>query len=220
MNTVVTKLKEQADEQYRQFNQNMIKGSSPIIGVRIPELRKIAKKIKKNNYEEFMQEYEGIYFEEKLLKGLIIASDAQLFQKNIWNFIKEIDSWCLCDTFCTTCKFIKEDLDKYFSYIEKMLESDEEFTIRLGFVLLLNYYINDEYVDKIITYTQKYYPYYYVNMAISWLLSEIYVTYPEKIIKLLEQNTLNDFIKLKTIEKINDSYRVSQENKLKVNQIK
>lgn len=216
MNKVVSDLMEKADIKYKRFNENMIKGNSPIIGVRIPELRRLANKIKRHNLQEFINEYEGIYFEEKIIKAVILASDEKLFNDFAWEFIQTIDSWCLCDTFCITCKFMSNNLDKYYPLILKMLDSDKEFVIRTGFVLLLHYYVNDSYVDESINLTKRKYTFYYAKISIAWLLSEIYVFYPEKIREYFINEEIDEFIRNKTIEKVTDSLRVSNLDKMRL----
>lgn len=220
MSDLIKELEKLSDPVYQKFNQNVVKGDSPIIGVRIPTLRKIAKRIKKENKVDlFFQEYEGKYFEEKLIKGLLLASDKELFLERIDEYLEEIDSWCLCDTFCISCKFIKSELNEYFPLILKMLESDKEFIIRTGYVLILNYYINDEYIERVFELIKKDYSYYYVNMAIAWLISEIYLSYPVKVKELLASE-INEFVKNKAIDKINDSFRVSELEKMRLRKLK
>ena len=57
---------------------------------------------------------------------------------------------------------------------------------------------------------------YYVNMALSWLICEIYIKYPGKIDKYLDIKYLNKFVINKSISKINDSYRITKEVKEKL----
>ena len=81
---IVEKMLSNADLNYKKFNKNIVKGNSPIIGIRIPELRKITKDIIKNNQvEDFFKEYKGIYFEEKIIKGFLLANNENLFNENI-----------------------------------------------------------------------------------------------------------------------------------------
>jgi len=221
MNSIVEKMKSIADLKYKKFNENLIGKNSPIIGVKIPELRKMTKNIiKSNQVNDFFNEYDGVYFEEKLIKGLLLASNEDLFNKYVNEYLKELDSWCLVDTFCNSCKFINNKKEKYWDFIKKLISSNEEFIIRCGYVLIINYYINDSYIDEIIELLVKKFDFYYVNMAIAWCISEAYVLYPLKMESLLKRKILCDFVQNKAIDKINDSFRVERESKVRLRDLK
>lgn len=218
---VVEELFELAEENYKRFNENVVRGSSPIIGVRIPKLRKIAENIVKGNkILEFFREYEGKYFEEKLIKGVIIASNEEYFKEYGTDYNKELDSWCLVDTYANSCKFIGKKQDKYWSLVKSFLDSKEEFIIRLGYVLMLNYFLTDKYIDDIIELCKREYDEYYVNMAIAWLISEAYISFPKKITNLFKARELSGFVHEKSIDKINDSFRVSNSEKRRLRELK
>lgn len=218
---IVEKMLNNADLTYKKFNENVVKGSSPIIGIKIPELRKIAKDIlKSNKVDIFFKEYEGVYFEEKLIKGLLLASDEKRFNKLVDNYLKELDSWCLVDTFCNSCKFVGKNKDKYWEFIKNILNSNEEYIVRCGYVLLLNYYLSDSYIKEVIELLLKEFDFYYVNMAIAWCLCETYIKYPKIVEDILKQKKLSEFVQNKTIDKINDSFRVSLSDKVRLRDLK
>lgn len=218
---VVEKMLSNADLTYKKFNENIIKGDSPIIGIRIPELRKMTKEIIKNNFiDSFFYEYEGLYFEEKLIKGLLLASGENLFNKYVNDYLKELDSWCLVDTFCNSCKFVKKNKDEYWDFVKILIDSREEFVIRSGYVFILNYYLSDEYIDEVIELLLKKFDFYYVNMAIAWCLCEAYIKYPKLVEDILSRKILKEFVQNKTIDKINDSYRVNIEDKVRLRSLK
>lgn len=221
MNEFVEKLFQKSEESIKLYDKNIVKGNSPFIGVRVPEVRKISQEIIKNNQvEDFFNEYDGIYFEEKLIKGIIIASNEDYFDKFAGNYLKELDSWCLVDTFCNSLKFIKSNREKYWVLIKKMIDSDKEFTIRTGYVMMLNYYLEDKYIDEVINFCLKKSDFYYVNMAIAWLISEAFIKYPKEIEELLNSKKLSEFIQNKAIDKINDSYRVDKNIKVRLRDLK
>jgi len=220
MNIVNIMLKN-ADLNYKRFNENIVKGNSPILGIRIPELRKIVKNIFKNNQVNiFFKEYEGIYFEEKLIKGLIISTDEELFNNYINDYLYELDSWCLVDTFCNNCKFIKNNKNKYWDFIKNLLNYQEEFIVRCGYVFILNYYLIDNYIDEVKDLLVRKQDYYYVNMAIAWCLCEVYITYPKLVEDILNKKILDEFVQNKAIAKINDSLRVSLDDKVRLRDLK
>ena len=103
----------------------------------------------------------------------------------------------------------------------KCLEKKEPYTIRFGLVLLLDYYVNDSYIDQVLQLCQhNYIDHYYVSMAHSWLISICYIKYPEKTKNFLKQAKIRPWVYRKAISKICDSKRVSKEEKDKLKQMK
>lgn len=82
------------------------------------------------------------------------------------------------------------------------------------FVLLLDYYIEQEYLEKIFNLCNNYNTNdYYVKMAVAWLISICYIKYPDATLDYIKNNKLDDFTHNKVISKIKDSQRVSKEKK-------
>lgn len=204
------------EDKYKEFSSKLTKTKYPILGIRVPVLRKIAKEIFKGNYNSFLKCSLNDTFEEVFIKGLVISNikDENEFFKYIDDFVSKIDDWSICDSFCNSLKIVNQDLNKYFEYFTKYLKSNKEFKIRVCLIVYLNFYTKKEYIDKIIDNILKIKNnYYYVEMAISWLLAEIYLVDKEKVINLLKNKKLNKFVNNKTISKLRDSYRVSKEDK-------
>ena len=200
-------LYEYQDLKYREFNQKIVNTKYPMIGVRIPILRQLAKNI---TYEEFIKESSLNTYEEVMLLGMLIPKikDEAKRIKAIKDYIKYIDCWSLCDTFCSNLKFIKKDLDKYYSFIINYLSKSKTYYIRFGLVMLLKYVQEDKYWDdilnRILLITNNDY---YVQMAMAWLLSEMAVYNKERI--LLYAKKLNPIIKKMLYQKMKDSYRIA-----------
>lgn len=205
------------DKQYLAFQSKLILEDTNMIGVRSPELHNLAKKISKGDYKNFIKYNSHHYYEEILLHGLILGYIKIEFEE----LLKELDlflpyntNWAINDTICANTKQFKKYQEQGFPWILKKLESNNPWDIRFGFILLLDHYINEQYIDAIIKLcSNTYMEHYYVNMAIAWTLSICYIKYPDKTIKLLEEKSLNSWIQNKTISKIRDSYRVSKEAK-------
>lgn len=179
-------------------------------------MRIIAKQIAEENYESFLEPKKYKYYEEIFIRGIVISyiKDKNKLIDYMNDFVKLIDNWAICDSFCNSLKIIKNDLDYFWSTILKYIKSNEEFVVRVGLILILNYYINDSYIDEILNIlnnikTDKY----YINMAIAWNICEIYIKQKEKCLIFLKNNNLNKFTQNKAISKIRDSYRISKEEK-------
>lgn len=208
-------LKSLQDIEYKKFHEKLTTTKYEIIGIRVPILRRIAKEIIKTNYKKFLSDVGSTYYEEVFIEGLVIASlpEEDLFSY-LQKFVNKIDNWAICDSFCNSLKFIKKDPDKYFSYFKDCVLSKEEFKIRVGLVILLNYYIQEKYIKDIFDLIDNIkVDKYYVNMAAAWLLAEMYIKYPTITEEYLNITNINDFTFNKTISKICDSYRVSKKEK-------
>lgn len=204
------------DDKYKAFNEKITPGEFNMIGIRIPELRKIAKEILKTDYERFLKTFDDDHYEVKLIKGFVIGNikDRDRFRYHFEEFIKEIDNWAVCDSFIASAKIILKDREYYFYRSRKLLEESSEFLNRVGFVILLDYFVDEEHYDAISSMLKSYKSgKYYADMAISWLLSEMYIRFPKKTQTFLIENHFDKTIIKYTARKIKDSYRVSEEDK-------
>ena len=129
-------------------------------------------------------------------------------------FVPMINSWGICDSSCATCHFMKKDQEYWYGYLQKWLKSSREYEIRFGVVCLLDFFINEAYIDAVLEEMKKiHHDGYYVKMAVAWAVSICYIHFPEKTQKLLKENSLDDWTHNKTIQKIRESLRISKEEK-------
>ena len=209
------RLFENQDLKYRDFNSKLVPNvaKEKIIGVRVPVLRQIAK--------ETAEEKAHIgddYFEEKMVRGLCIGYSKEPFEvklKELDGFIPLIDNWAVCDSVCSSLKFTNKHKKEMWSYINMYLtHGDREFDVRFAVVIMMDYYIDDEYIDRVLSLlSQISSEYYYVNMAVAWALSVCYVKFPKKTHKLIEDKKLSTWVHNKTIQKIRESNRVDKQTK-------
>jgi len=208
---IIDYLIENQDLKYREFHLSL-KGASDMIGVRTPILKNIAKEISKKDYMSFINLNKHKYYEEKAILAYLLGylnidfnELLELLDKNIEYF----DSWALTDGLCSNLKIFKKYQEEGFCYIKKLLNSNNPWYIRIGLVLLLDYYINDNYIDKILEISQNISNGdYYVMMANAWLISICYIKYKEKTKMILDK--LDVITRRKAINKINDSKRVKE----------
>lgn len=217
-------LLEAVDEKYREFNQSLVPGNqAAMIGVRMPRLREIAKQTAKENGREYIKEIsqwerqEQVFHEELLLHGMVIGylkCDLQERKKLLDDFIPRIDNWAVCDSSCTTYKFMKQDREEWFSYLLGYIESGKEYEIRFAVVSILNYFLDREFIERVLDLLSGIKQEgYYVKMAVAWALSYCYIKFPEMTWELLAGDRLDDITHEKTIRKIRESYQVSKEEK-------
>lgn len=205
------------DEKYKKFHSSLCPNNNNILGVRIPKLRKIAKDISKGDWRKFLEENKNEYYEETMLEGFVIGYAKMELEERfrlLTTFVPKIDNWAVCDCSCSTFKFVQKNKKEMWEFIKTYLNSSKEFELRFAIIIILDYYLTDEYIDevfKIFDNVKK--EDYYVKMAIAWTLQVAYVKYKEKTIKYLENNKLDDFTYNKAIQKMIESYRISKEEK-------
>ena len=203
------------DEKYLEFNAKIVGNTHyEMIGIRLPDLRQYSKELLKTDWQKSFKDY---YYEEVLLHGLCIGQC-----KCVWNekeemidkFLPLIDNWGICDSFVSSIKDIKKNKDVYYPRIKKYLKAKEEFIQRYGLVVLLDYYIDDKYLNDLykIIKTQKYNGY-YSKMAGAWLLSYLFMSYFNETLDYVKENTIDDFVYKKGIQKALDSYRLTEKQK-------
>lgn len=217
MEEIIKELFQNADQKYKEFHSGLCPNTDNIIGVRIPKLREIAKRIAKENPKEFLKNINEKYYETVMIYGMVIGyikADIQERQKYLDIFVPKITNWAICDCCTSTYKFVTKDLESWYVYIQKYLNSDKEFEIRFGVIMLMSYYLNDKYIDQVLDIFQNIkHEGYYVKMGIAWAISVAFVKYEDKTRKLLNDNRLDDFTYNKSLQKIIESNRVT--NKVK-----
>lgn len=206
-----------ADEKYKQFHINLCPGIDNILGVRLPLLRKLAKDLSKNNYEEYLEDSSSIYSEEIMIEGLIIGYikvDNDTRFKYIENFVPKINSWAICDTFSNNLKFTKKNMQEVWNFILPYTSSENEFSVRFAVVMMLSFFITEEYIDDVLDVLNNiHHDGYYVKMAIAWAISFAYIHFPQKTLTFLNNNNLDKFTYNKSLQKIIESNRVTKEDK-------
>lgn len=224
MNEIREKLFEKQDLKYKEFHGKLCPNLDKIIGVRVPELKKIAKQIAKTDYKNYLKNAQDEYYEELLLQGLVIGYSKTTLEeklKYLEKFVPKINSWAVCDVTCGTLKIAQKYEKEVWEFLQQYINSKKEYEIRFALVMYLDYYLKEEYIDKILeqinNITSKDY---YVQMAIAWLVSIAYIKQKEKTEKFLKNNKLDKFTQNKSISKICESYRITPEEKERVKKYK
>ena len=127
-------LKALADPKYRKFHSYLLPGTDNILGVRIPQLRTMAKEIiKKDDWRPFVETANTNYYEETMLQGMIIGLakmnlDEQINYISL--FIPRINNWAVCDIFSSELKTaVRKGKETVWQFIQPYLKSQKEFEI-------------------------------------------------------------------------------------------
>ena len=214
-------LLELADEKYKNFHKKILNDDKAnVIGVRLPELRNMAKRLKKENTLEYLlNNINENYYEELMLKAILIGEYRKLnwdeLEKYIRYFVPKITNWALCDTFCSGLKICKQFKKEMWKLINEYLKSTKEFEVRFALVMILNYFIEDEYIDEIykiinnVRLTE-----YYVKMANAWLISYCAIKYYDRTYDFLKKECkIDNWTYNKGIQKSIESFRLTKEQK-------
>ena len=218
-------LKELADPKYKEFQKGLCPGTENILGIRVPILRNYAKELAKE-YEihDLLKNIDNEYYEEIMLQGMLIGlekQDIQTILKDIELFIPKIDNWGVCDTFCSSLKITKKYSKEIWHFLQKYVTSDKEFESRFGVVMILEYYITEDYLEKDFTIFDKIKNNtYYVQMAVAWAISICLVKFYDKTITYLKQAKIDKFTYNKALQKAIESYRIADEQKQELRKMK
>ncbi|KOS68293.1 DNA alkylation repair protein [Lysinibacillus contaminans] len=207
------------DSKYQQFSSALIPNidAKTIIGVRVPLLRQIAKEIAKTEPLTYLQTAQGTYFEELLLQGMVIGYMKVSPQEKlplIAQFIPKIDNWSVCDSFCSGLKFTKSNQALVWDFLQPYFKSKEAYDIRFAVVMLLNYYVDERYIQETLRLLDGVsHEDYYVKMAVAWAVSICYIKMPKETMPYLQNNNLDLFTYNKALQKITESLRIDADTK-------
>ncbi len=209
----------QAEEEYKNFNAKLLCSELPVIGLRVPFLRKTAKEIAKGDGIGFLQVCGGGTYEERLLYGLVAAAlpvPYEAFLPYCDYYTEHLaENWAHCDVFSSSVKkIIKGNEKAFFQYIEKYLQSENPWAVRMGLILMLSNYLREEYLSEVIERTDALRSdHYYVRMGQAWLLATAWAKDRDVMMEYINHHHLDDWTFRKFIQKCCESYRVSKEDR-------
>ena len=148
-------VKELADEKYREFQLKLCPGVDNILGVRVPVLRNYAKDLlKKYSIDEILYSLNDKYYENIMLQGMVIGlnknKDIDEVLEYVKKFIPKINNWAICDTFCAGLKITIKNKEKVWNFLKEYLKSNKEFELRFAVVMILDFYVEEKYIDDIL----------------------------------------------------------------------
>ena len=200
------------------FTESLHPGVEHILGIRMGDLRKLAKQIAKEDWRSYIRSADTYYMEERTLHGLVLGyvpvDDIDEYLHYVDGFVKVINSWSVCDsfTFSGGSSFVSIHQQRLWELLKEYMNSSEEYEVRFGIVMALRYFIDETHLQELFGLLAAIrLEAYYVKMAIAWALSVCFVKYPVQTENFLKQCTLDDFTYRKTIQKIRESYRVSSQ---------
>lgn len=209
-------LESHSEKKYQQFMLKLVPGVNNIIGVRIPTIRKIAKRIAKDAPITFLDHAQSKYFEEDMLQALVITElkDIDIALKEAERFIPKINNWSVCDSFCAGMKLAKKHQELVWDFMKPYWKSTQAYDIRFAVVMMNFHYVNEKYLQELFKiFDSISHGDYYVKMAVAWAISTCFVKFPEETMIYLKNNKLGDETYNKALQKIRESLKVDKKMK-------
>lgn len=199
------------------YYKKVIPDSKPSIGVKVPLLRKLAKEIARGDYKSFVRYYPCEYFEQEMLKAFVIGyakDDLEEILKLADEFIPTIHDWSVNDSFCQNFTISRKYRGQVFDWLSKYIGSDKEYEQRVVAVLLMSHFLVDDYYERVLSVMEGLNnPAYYTQMGVAWCVATAYAKYPKATMEFMKRGNLSDWTYNKSIQKMIESYRVSDEDK-------
>lgn len=205
------------DEGYRAFHSRLMPTVPPetVIGVRVPALRRLAKRLAGTpQAEAFLQELPHIYYEENNLHAFLLESirdyDAALAATE--KFLPYIDNWTTCDSFCP--KVFAKHKEDLLPVLRRWMASDHPYTVRYGMEMLMRYYLDEDFRPEHLAWAAAVHSgEYYINMMRAWYFATALAKQPEATLPWLTARRLDVWTHNKTIQKAVESSRIPAETK-------
>lgn len=205
---------ENQEEKYRLFQERGCPGSTNVLGVRIPLLRKFAKSLSLEEAKSILKE-EPFYYEESILQTILFAKKGWTKEETtayLDLYVPRINTWQECDMLYCGLKIVKQEQDYFWNYLQKFKNSLHEFEVRF-FVVMNFYYLQTNLERTFAALAEVHHSAYYVKMAIAWVLSMAYVVDSKMTLQALATIVWDPFIYQKAIQKMIESYQISPTEK-------
>lgn len=222
--TIRQTLLEAAEDSYRDFSAALVPGATNMLGVRLPTLRKLARQIyKETDWRAFLAQ-PPLYFEETMLQGMVIGLAACTYEDFcalVPPFVPQISNWSVCDSFCSSLRAAATFREPLFSFLLPYTQAQKEFEVRFGVVMLMDYFVDEPYLDRVIAALETVHQEgYYAKMAVAWALSVCFAKFPARTMDFLRTCHLDSDTYQKTLQKIVESRRVSTADKAVIRDMK
>ena len=211
------KLSSLQDLKYRDMQVRIIPSVKPesIIGVRTPELRKMAKELAQSReIGVFLENLPHKFFEENQLHAFIVSGmkDYRECLGALNRFLPYVDNWATCDQMSP--RVFKKHRPELMESIRGWLGSVETYTIRFGIGMLMEHYLDEDYdpaCPEMVAAVRS--EEYYVNMMIAWYFATALAKQYEAVLPFITEHRLDTWTHNKAIQKAIESFRITPEQK-------
>ncbi len=216
MNNLTEKLLESRDSAYCEFQRKLIPNIAPetVIGVRAPQIRKIAKTASADEKLRFLDEPAHKYYDENALHGCIIneIGDFSLCVKRINEFLPYVDNWAVCDGISP--KIFKKHRAELLEQVKIWLKSEHIYTLRFAVRMLMNHFLEEDFSPEYPQWvSQIHSEEYYLKMMQAWYFATALAKRYDEILPFITEKKLDTWVHNKSIQKAVESYRITPEQK-------
>jgi 3-methyladenine DNA glycosylase AlkD len=205
------------DTGYRNFQSKLTPTVDPktCIGVRTPELRKLAKRVaRRDDVTEFLRDLPHRYFDENQLHAFVVSEmrDYAACLHELERFLPHVDNWATCDQMSP--KVFKRHREELGGPIRRWVASGHAYTQRFGVGMLMEHYLGDDFdpaYPELVTGIRS--DEYYVRMMVAWYFATALAKRWDDVIAYLEKLRLDPWTHNKAIQKAVESRRISPERK-------
>ena len=215
---IVTQLTDlaQGNETYAVFNKRIVNTNMPIIGVRVPDLRRLARGLAPNISAADISKLltaKNESFDYVLLCGLLITHarlDDQMAIDLTKQYLPCVDSWAHIDTFVEKKRRFAGEVWRDFAL--ECLQSEAEFTVRYGVISLMTNFLDEAHIDQVFAVLRNVkHDGYYVKMALAWLYATTAVHFFDLTLAELENEHIDAWTRNKSYQKMRESRRFMPE---------
>ena len=224
---IVLKLAEYAkdNQAYAAFNRRIVNTKRPVIGVRVPDVRRLARQLAPDmNAAKISQllRAKNPSFEYLLLCGLLITR-AQLDDHAVIDltkhYLSQVDSWAQIDTFVEKKRRFASDI--WWQFAQECLRDDAEFVVRYGVICLMTNFLDEAHIDRVFAALRTVsHDGYYVKMAMAWLYATAAVNFFQATLDELDCGQINGWTRRKAYQKMRESRRFTPEQQTVIAQRK
>ncbi|MDO4939492.1 MAG: DNA alkylation repair protein [Lachnospiraceae bacterium] len=187
------------------------------IGVRVPEVRKLAKRlIKEKNPEtvEFLNNLPHKYYDENMLHGLLLSEMKDYGEciAAVDRFLPYVDNWAVCDIMSP--KVFRKNKATLLDKIKEWSASEKTYTCRFGLEMLMTHFLDDDFRTEYLEIPASVHSEeYYVKMMAAWFFATALAKQWDAAVQYIEERRLDTWVHNKTIQKACESYRITPEQK-------
>lgn len=205
------------DKSYGDFQAKLVPNipRELFIGIRVPEARKLAKRLAKDSEtSKFLRDLPHKYYDENILHALLISEmkDYNECMAAVDKLLPYVDNWAVCDILSP--KIFKKNKAPLLEKIKEWSASEKTYTCRFGIEMLMSYFLDDDFEPEYLKIPASVHSdEYYVRMMIAWFFATALAKQWDATIKYIEKHRLDTWTHNKAIQKARESRRVTIKQK-------
>ena len=206
----------QGNETYAAFNKRIVNTKMPVVGVRVPDLRQLARKLAPDMSATDISELlttQNKSFDYVLLCGLLITHarlDDQTAIDLTKQYLPHVDSWAHIDVFVEKKRRFAGDI--WWDFALECSQNEAEFTVRYGVISLMTNFLDESHINQVFAALRDIkHDGYYVKMALAWLYATAAVNFFELTLAELENEHIDAWTRNKAYQKMRESRRFTPE---------